>query len=181
MRKVLKRDFFEQDTLTVARELLGKYLVRTWKGSEYAYVITEVEAYDGFADKASHAHRGETVRNAPMFGHAGVWYIYLVYGMYNILNIVTGAHGYPAAVLIRGVREIVGPGRLTEKLHITRALNALPASRRSGLWIEDRGFVVKDRDIERAPRIGVAYAGPIWARKKYRFVLKTAHGGSASK
>lgn len=172
MRKVLKKDFFERDTLTVARELLGKYLVRTWRGSEYAYLITKVEAYDGFADKASHAHRGETARNVPMFGHAGAWYVYLVYGMYNMLNIVTGAHGYPAAVLIRGVREVAGPGRLTKKLHITRTLNALPASRRNGLWIEDRSFVVKDRDVKRTPRIGVAYAGPTWARKKYRFVLK---------
>lgn len=172
MRKILKKDFFERDTLTVARELLGKYLVRTWRGSEYAYLITEVEAYDGFADKASHAHRGETARNAPMFGLARIWYVYLVYGMYNMLNIVTGQRGYPAAVLIRGVWEVAGPGRLTRKLHITRTFNALPASRRSGLWIEDWGFVVKDGDIERTPRIGVAYACPTWARKKYRFVLK---------
>lgn len=172
-RKVLKKDFFERDTFTVARELLGKYLVRTWRGSEYAYLITEIEAYDGFEDKASHAHRGETMRNAPMFGPAGAWYIYLVYGMYDMLNIVTGKRGYPAAVLIRGVREIAGPGRITKKLHITRTLNALPASRRrNGLWIEDRGFVVEDGDIKRGPRIGVAYAGPTWARKKYRFVLK---------
>lgn len=172
MRKILKEDFFERDTLTVARGLLGKYLVRTWQGSEYAYLITEVEAYDGFEDTASHAHRGETKRNAPMFGHAGMWYIYLVYGMYDMLNIVTGKHGYPAAVLIRGAQGVSGPGRLTKKLHITRTLNALPASRRSGLWIEDRGFVVKDGDTERTPRIGVAYAGPVWSRKKYRFVLK---------
>lgn len=172
MRKTLKRNFFEQDTLVIARALLGKYLVRDWKGKESAFLITEVEAYDGFEDKASHAHRGETIRNAPMFGPAGIWYVYLVYGMYNMLNIATGERGYPAAVLIRSVKEASGPGRLTGKLHITRTLNALPASPRSGLWIEDRGFVANDGDIERTPRIGVAYAGPVWARKKYRFVLK---------
>lgn len=172
MRRILKRNFFEQDTLVIARSLLGKYLVRRWKGKESAFLITEVEAYDGFEDKASHAHRGETIRNAPMFGHAGIWYVYLVYGMYNMLNIVTGERGYPSAVLIRGIEGIKGPGRVTKSLHITRAQNRMSASLASGLWIEDRGFVVKDDDIERTPRIGVAYAGLVWARKKYRFVLK---------
>lgn len=172
MRKILKRNFFEQDTLVIARALLGKYLVRRWKGKESAFLITEVEAYDGFEDKASHAHRGETIHNAPMFGPAGVWYVYLVYGMYNMLNIATGERGYPAAVLIRSVKEVSGPGRLTGKFHITRTLSALPASPRSGLWIEDRGAVVKDSEVKRTPRVGVAYAGPVWARKKYRFVLK---------
>lgn len=172
MRRILKRNFFEQDTLVIARALLGKYLVRRWKGKETAFLITEVEAYDGFEDKASHAHRGETIHNAPMFGPAGVWYVYLVYGMYNMLNIATGERGYPAAVLIRGVEGIKGPGCVTKSLHITRAQNRMPASLASGLWIEDRGTVVEDSEVKRTPRIGVAYAGLVWARKKYRFVLK---------
>lgn len=172
MRKILKRDFFERDTLVVARGLLGKYLVRKWRGSERAYLITEVEAYDGFEDKASHAHRGETARNAPMFGPAGVWYVYLVYGVHYMLNIVTGKQGYPSAVLIRGVEGVKGPGCVTKSLHIARAQNNTPASLPCGLWVEDRGTVVKDDEVKRTPRVGVAYAGIPWAQKKYRFVLK---------
>ena len=86
-------------------------------------MITEVEAYDGFADRASHAARGKTPRNAPMWGKAGAWYVYFVYGVHEMLNIVTREEEYPAAVLIRGVEGISGPGRLTKKLAIGRALN----------------------------------------------------------
>lgn len=171
MKKVLGKSFFERDTLTVARELLGKYLVRNIRGKDIAVMITEVEAYDGLDDKASHAHKGETARNAVMFGDAGRWYVYLVYGMYEMLNIVTGAHGYPAAVLIRGTDGIAGPGRLTKFLHITRAQNGLRAIRTNKLWIEDRGVLVPEQKIRKTTRIGVDYAG-VWAKKKYRFVMK---------
>lgn len=171
MRKVLNQKFFERDTLVVARELLGKYLVRRLRDKEVAFMITEVEAYDGFKDKASHAHRGETARNAPMFGEAGRWYVYLVYGMYEMLNIVTGVHGYPAAILIRGTSEVSGPGRLTKFLKITRTQNGKRAIRDTGLWVEDRGVLVSDIQIKKTPRIGVDYAGA-WANKKYRFVLR---------
>ena len=164
-------EFFERDTLIVARELLGKYLVRRTRGKEISVMITEVEAYDGFEDKASHAHKGETARNKPMFGEAGVWYVYLVYGMYEMLNIVTGKKGYPAAVLIRGVEGVVGPGRLTKFLQITRSLNNKRAIPESGLWIEDWGAVIVDNMIKKTPRIGVGYAG-VWAKKKYRFVMR---------
>lgn len=170
MRILLGKDFFERDARLVARELLGKYLVRRIRGREVAVMISEVEAYDGFADKASHAHKGKTLRNAPMFGEAGQWYVYLVYGMYEMLNVVTGARGYPAAVLIRGTDEIAGPGRLTKFLKITRVQSGTRARRESGLWIEDRGIVVRDREVRKTARIGVGYAG-VWAQKKYRFVL----------
>ena len=103
-------------------------------------MIIEVEAYDGFHDKASHAARGKTKRNAPMFGHAGHWYVYFTYGMHWMLNIVTGKKGYPAAVLIRGVNGIHGPARLTKKLKIDGKFDDLPANRKTGLWIEDGGF-----------------------------------------
>lgn len=171
MRKVLGMRFFERDTLTVARELLGKYIVRRIRGKEIALMITEVEAYDGFDDKASHAHKGKTERNAVMFGVAGTWYVYLVYGMYEMLNVVTGARGYPAAVLIRGTDRVMGPGRLTKFLRITRAHNSTRATRANDLWIEDRGVVVPEQEVKRTTRIGVAYAG-VWAKKKYRFVLR---------
>jgi DNA-3-methyladenine glycosylase len=171
MQKILNKAFFEDSALKVARELLGKYLVIREKDREKAYMITEVEAYDGFEDKASHAHKGKTARNEIMFGEAGYWYIYFVYGMYNMLNIVTGKYGYPAAVLIRGLEGINGPGKLTKKLRIDRRFNKKKADKKTGLWIEDRDFRLSESRIEKTPRIGVGYAGAC-AKKPYRFVLK---------
>lgn len=152
----------------VAENLLGKFLVRDGR----TFMITEVEAYDGFEDKASHASRGETPRNKVMFGEAGVWYVYFVYGMHHMLNIVTGAEGYPAAVLIRGIEGISGPARLTKSLGIDWQMNEQKAIHASGLWIEDRGIIIPKNRIERTPRIGVAYAGEEWAGKPWRFCIK---------
>ena len=170
-RSILPKHFYTRPTLQVAEELLGKFLVLSKNGKETARMITEVEAYDGFKDKASHASRGLTKRNAPMFEEGGIWYVYFVYGMYDMLNIVTGQKGYPAAVLIRGVEQIAGPGKLTKTLGIARAYNRFSASRRSGLWIENRGFLIPEKHIKKSPRIGVGYAGPVWAGKKYRFFV----------
>ncbi|MDP2598558.1 MAG: DNA-3-methyladenine glycosylase [Candidatus Liptonbacteria bacterium] len=107
--KILSRGFFNRPTLKVAKQLLGKYLVcrilsshNDARGRRIALMITEVEAYDGPRDMASHASRGETPRNKPMFGEAGNFYVYFTYGIHWMLNVVTGKKGYPAAVLIRG-------------------------------------------------------------------------------
>jgi len=177
--KVLRREFFDRPAPTVARDLLGKYLVRRLPagrqvrdGGRLALMITEVEAYEGWEDKASHASRGRTERNAPMFGPAGRWYVYFVYGIHWMLNVVTGAAGHPAAVLIRGLDGISGPARLTKSLGIDRRLNGRAALPREGLWIEDRGVVLPPRRVGRGPRVGVAYAGD-WAKKPYRYFLKT--------
>lgn len=157
----------------VARELLGKYLVRILEdGTEIAAKITEVEAYDGFEDKASHASRGITSRTEVMFGPGGVWYVYFIYGMYEMLNIVVGPIDYPAAILIRGVEGIQGPGKLTRYFKITRAFNKLPAIKGSSLYIEDRGIKLKKSQIQASSRIGIGYAGPIWSKKEYRYFLK---------
>lgn len=172
--RILKKSFYDRPAPVVAKELLGKYLVRRRGGRTAAAMITEVEAYDGFSDKASHAHRGRTERNAPMFGDAGRWYIYLVYGMHWMLNAVTGRTGYPAAVLIRGLEDLKGPARLTKAFGIDRRLNAAPAAPRSGLWIEDRGVRLPPRRIGSGPRIGVAYAED-WAAKPYRYFIKDAY------
>ena len=169
MRRVLKPSFFNRPVLAAAKSLPGKFLVRKYGGQEISLMITEVEAYDGPDDKASHASRGRTERNKIMFGPAGYLDVYFTYGMHWMLNIVTGANDYPAAILLRGAGDVKGPGRLTKFLHIDRALNGKKANRGSGLWFEDRGVIIKNKDIIRTPRIGVAYAGPIWARKKYRF------------
>ncbi len=172
MRKVLVKKFFERVAPIVAQDLIGKYLVRKERGKESVFMITEVEAYEGCEDKASHASRGRTKRNEIMFGSAGIFYVYLVYGMYEMLNIVTGKKDYPAAVLIRGVKEISGPGRLTKSLKIKRLLNGKKVARESGLWIEDRGEKVPKNRIKKTPRIGVDYAGAVWSQKYYRFVLE---------
>lgn len=175
---LLNETFFNRSTILVAQELLGKFLVRRRRGRETAMMITEVEAYDGFDDKASHASRGMTSRNAPMFGPAGFWYVYLVYGMHYMLNIVTREEGYPAAILIRGATahkdglKIDGPAKLTQFLGINAIYNRKQANKRTGLWLEDRGVVVSKSRIAREARIGVEYAGKKWAGKKLRFYIK---------
>lgn len=166
--KILTEDFFIKPTLTVAKNLLGTILVYD-RGS---FCITEVEAYDGFEDKASHASRGRTKRNAPMFGPPGFFYVYLVYGMHWMLNVVTGPKEYPAAILIRGVEDLHGPARLTKTLGIDGRWNAKKAHPTEGLWFEDHGMTVSAEMILQTPRIGVDYAGPIWSQKPYRFLLK---------
>ena len=174
MKKVLNQGFFNRPTLTVAKEMLGKYLVRRYRGKTIAAMITEVEAYDGPNDKASHASRGMTPRNGIMFGPAGHWYVYFTYGMHWMLNIVTGREGYPAAVLIRGVEKTNGPARVTKLFRIDKKMNGKPARKKNGLWIEDRGVRIKRTEIKRTPRIGVHYAGPIWSHKPYRFFRRVS-------
>ncbi len=171
MGNMLTSSFFNRKTETVARELLGKYLVRDIHGVKTNYVITETEAYIGPHDLACHASKGRTARTEVMYGKPGRMYIYFVYGMHYMLNIVTEEVGYPAAVLIRGIEGASGPGRLTKKLHIAKNLHGMTLSKKSGLWIEE-GAYVSDKDILRTPRIGIEYAGDVWKNKKLRFVLK---------
>lgn len=134
-------------------------------------MITEVEAYQGEEDLACHARFGRTPRNSVMYGPGGYWYVFLCYGVHEMLNLVTGPEGYPAAVLIRGLQGLPGPGRLTRKLGIDRRFQGAPAVRATGLWIEDRGVAPHTSTITTGPRIGVDYAGPRWASMPWRFVL----------
>jgi DNA-3-methyladenine glycosylase len=174
-RTVLTEEFFDRPTLDVARDLIGKYLVRRVAGTTIAHMIVETEAYDGEKDLACHARSGKTKRNFPMWEHPGRAYVYFTYGMHWMLNLVTGPHGYPSAVLIRGVEGVSGPARVTKYYKIDNSLNTKKLNRVSGLWIEDRGVVVKKSHIARTPRIGIDYAG-IWAKKPWRFVLKEKPG-----
>lgn len=163
----LDPEFFARPVREVAPDLLGKFLVSKKRSG----IITEVEAYDGPHDLASHGRFGVTERTKVMFGPAGNWYVYLCYGVHWMLNVVTGDEGYPAAVLIRGAGEWNGPGKVTKAFGIAHAMNGKRISETSGLWIEDRGVTVRSDDIECMPRIGVDYAGA-WADKRWRFVLK---------
>ncbi len=167
---VLAPDFFARGAQAVARDLIGKTLVRRIGGQRIAAEIHETEAYIGPHDLACHAAKGRTARTEVMFGPAGYWYVYFIYGMHWMLNVVTGDVDHPAAVLIRGAGDWTGPARLTKALSIDKALNGARLAKASGLWIEDRGIAVPRRRIQRTPRIGVDYAGP-WAAKPYRYVL----------
>lgn len=166
--------WLRRDTVRQARSLLGKYLVRTGPAGAVAAMITEVEAYDGERDRACHAARGRTARTAVLYGAGGHWYVYLCYGVHELLNLVVGPPGWPAAVLIRGVDGISGPGRVTRALGIDRRLNARPAVPASGLHLEDRGVRIPARWVRTTPRIGVAYAGPRWANMPWRFLIDPA-------
>src|SRR3989344_7236430 len=159
MRKVLPQKFFNQPVLKIAQNLLGKFLVRKFRSKEISLIIIEIEAYNGFNDKASHASHGRTERNKVMFDEAGKWYVYFTYGMHWMLNIVTGAKNYPAAVLIRAAGNINGPAKLTKYLKIDKKFNGLTANRETGLWFEDRGGQIKKSQIKKSKRIGVEYAG----------------------
>ena len=175
--RVLSRVDFNRPTVTVARSLIGKYLVRSVDGRVLAGKIVEVEAYVGPLDKACHASKGRTQRTEVMFGPAGVAYVYLIYGMYHCLNVVTEREEFPAAVLIRAVEidgELIdGPGRLCRALQIDRSLNRADLTSGKSLWFEDRGLSVRKGEVGTYPRIGVYYAGE-WAKKPWRFRLRAA-------
>jgi DNA-3-methyladenine glycosylase len=182
----LPRSFYEQNTLDVARKLLGKYLVRRHADGTTIGRIVETEAYIGPEDKACHASRGRTARTEVMFGPAGHAYVYLVYGFHHMLNIVTEQKDFPAAVLIRAVEPVrgfalmekrrgieetrqftSGPGKLCEAFAIDRTLNGGDLCGRV-LYIRDNGESTPV--IVAKPRVGVDYAGK-WKHKPWRFLI----------
>ena len=167
----LRRGFFCRRTPIVARELIGKILVRSIDGKVISGVITDVEAYCGFKDSASHARFGLTKRNYPMFGPPGVWYVYRIYGIHWMLNIVTEVAGYPAAVLLRGIEKSPRPAQLTTRMGIDGKLNNTRVESLSGLWIK-KGIKVEKSKIIASRRIRIDYAAPYWRNKRWRFYLK---------
>ncbi len=171
MKKILPVDFFARPAPVVAEELLGKYIVTHIDTKPTGFMIVETEAYEGVDDLASHASRGLTPRTTVMFGPPGHFYVYLIYGIHQMVNVVTHKKGIPSAVLIRGVEGASGPGRVTKFLNITKAHNTLKAAKKTGVWFEDRGVGANASEIKRTPRIGVEYAGPHWSQKPWRFVL----------
>jgi DNA-3-methyladenine glycosylase len=171
-----------KNTVALARRLLGKLLaVAGPDGAVRRARICEVEVYHGERDKASHASRGRTPRNRVMYDEGGVWYVYLCYGIHEMLNLVTGPRDHPSAILIRGVEGVAGPGKLTRVLGIDRRFNARPATPASGLWLEDDGFRLPRGAIRKSPRIGVDYAGPLWAGKPWRFYYEPKISGPVAR
>lgn len=156
------------DAVTAAKTLLGKWLCRRLEdGTVLKARIVETEAYCGEGDTACHAHCGKTERNAPMYEAGGIAYIYLCYGMHNLLNIVTGTKDYPEAVLIRGVEGHIGPSRVTKFLQIDRLLNRELLTTSKRLWIE-ADETPRPR-FKATPRIGIAYATKRDQNRKWRF------------
>lgn len=170
----LPEAFYRRPSLEVSRDLLGRTLCRGLPdGTVLRGRVVEVEAYVGPQDRASHAHRGRTKRNAPMFEGGGVSYVYFIYGMHHCMNVVTGAAGVPDAVLLRAAtspdgRSASGPGRLARAFRIDLTLDGVSLSG-DEIWLEE-GETVPDRAVRRTPRIGVDRAGS-WARRLFRFVI----------
>jgi DNA-3-methyladenine glycosylase len=156
----------------LARDLIGTILVHRLGGREYRARIVETEAYLGPRDLACHTSRGRTERTEVMFGPAGHAYVYLIYGMYEMFNIVAGGTGSGQAVLIRAAEpldgwaaDLSGPGKLTRAFRITRKMNGLDLT-------GERLFLLRDPScrprIKKTKRIGVEYAGP-WKDRLLRF------------
>lgn len=172
----LTREFYDRETSLVAKELLGKYLIHISDGIERIGKIVETEAYLGPHDLAAHSCKGLTPRTKTMFGPAGYAYVYLIYGMYHCMNVVTEKEGHASAVLLRAIEPIKniqgrtqGPGLLCKAMLITKELN-------NHDLISDNFYLAEPPRIEsfkiiKKPRIGVDYAGT-WAKKLLRFYIK---------
>lgn len=167
--RINNRSFFERKVLDVAPDLLGKFICRKFESGEIVmYRITETEAYDGNGDLACHASKGRTERTEIMFHEGGLVYVYLIYGMYWMLNIVTGKINQPEAVLIRGIEPCYGPGRLTRILQIDKSFYGEDLCSSNRLWLASDNT---RHEMLTGKRIGVDYAGE-WKDKEWRFFMK---------
>jgi len=165
----LTSTFYKQDAVTVAEKLLGKMLVRQWEdGTSTRYVITETEAYLGEEDKACHASKGRTKRTEVLYSEGGCVYVYLIYGMYWMLNVVTGTENNPQAVLIRGIDAITGSGKVGRELKMDKSYYKENLTLSTRIWMEDAADITTFRT---APRVGIDYAGDEWKDKPWRFIL----------
>src|SRR5215831_11881451 len=174
----LERSFFERPAVQVARGLLGKCIVRRYRNRLMSSIITETEAYAGPADRASRAFGGRHTHSVrALYSHPGTVYVYLVYGLHWLLNLKAAHSDQPQAVLIRGIRTIVGssswfiagPGKTSKYLKVDSSLYGEDVTTSSRIWIEDIGIRISSRQIIKSPRIGIDYAGSYWASKPWRF------------
>lgn len=174
--KKLNREFYDRDTVQVAKELLGKYLVHRTSSLELVGKIVEVEAYLGIKDLAAHSSKGITKRTKVMFGPPGFAYIYLIYGIHHCMNVVTEKEGHGTAVLLRALEPVKnisqptkGPGLLCKAMQIDKSLNEKDL-------LSEELFIAETEQEEKItvtakPRIGVHYAKE-WADKKLRFYIQ---------
>lgn len=186
--------------LTIAKDLLGKLLVTEFEGIRTSGIIVETEAYRGPDDKACHAYNNKrTPRTETMFHEGGVSYVYLIYGIHHLFNVVTGSVDMPHAVLVRGIEPIegistmlkrrnintlqprltAGPGSLAKALGIQRAHTNFNLTQ-SLIWIEDQGKIIHENEIIASPRVGVDYAGED-AKLPWRFRIKNSPYTSPAK
>ena len=167
---ILPKSFYEVPAYELAPKLLGKYLVRELDdGTILKYIITDTEAYFGESDTACHARVGKTKRTKIMYESGGVVYVYLIYGMHNILNIISGKQDHPERVMIRGIEGIDGPGRTTKTLQINISLNGHDLTKKEKLWLEDNK---KTYEYTTGPRININYATEPYLSMKWRFMIK---------
>ena len=171
--KKLGHPFYQRDAEKLARGLIGAILVRRSRGKEYRARIAETEAYIGPHDLASHSSKGRTKRNEVLFGPAGHAHVYLIYGMYEMFNIVAGKTGGGQTVLIRAADplddwkvDLSGPGKLTLAFKITRSMNGMDLTKGTLYIARDSRYRPR---IKRAKRIGVDYAGE-WKNKLLRYI-----------
>ena len=190
MKKIPISYFLHDNVVSIARSLLGKYLVTNINNIITGGIITETEAYNGIVDKASHSYNGiRTKRTEVMYGMGGVTYVYLCYGIHHILNIVTAKNDVPHAVLIRAIYPLIGtntmldrtgktkvsynitngPGKLAKAMGINIGHNNVSIIG-NNIWIEEDDIIINSKDIEIGPRIGVDFSGED-ALLPYRFVL----------
>jgi DNA-3-methyladenine glycosylase len=186
--RALPEGFYDRGTLIVARELLGTKLVRDVGSARISGMIVETEAYVGRQDTASHASKGKTPRNEVMFGPPGRAYVYFVYGMHYMLNVVTENAGRPGAVLIRAVEPLDGvdimrarrkadgpnltngPAKLCQAFDIDKRWNGLNLTSGKTMWLEEYRSFCEER-IQRGPRIGIDYADAKHREAHWRFWL----------
>lgn len=184
----LPESFYLADPTTVAREMLGKRLVRQVDGQRVSGVILETEAYRGEEDMACHARSGMTRRNAVMYGLPGRAYVYFTYGMHWMLNAVCGPQGFPAAVLVRAIQadeglEFIaarrpgikpqdwtsGPARLCKALGIDGGLNGIYLCEEDSLLLVEDAPRVEDAHVTTSARVGIQYAPEPWRSMPWRF------------
>ena len=165
----IQKHFFLRDVLEVAKDLPGMFLMRKYPdGLVKRYMITEVEAYRGEEDLACHASKGRTKRTEIMYDEGGKLYIYLIYGMYWMLNIVCSKKENPQAVLIRGIEPVYGPGKLTRLLQINHSFNGESLIQSEKIWLEEKTQQFK---LKFGQRIGIDYSGLEWKKKPWRFYI----------
>lgn len=165
----LKKEFYEKTAPELAPLLLGKKLIRVIDDTKQEYIIHEVEAYFGEEDTACHASKGKTQRTEVMYRAGGVVYVYLIYGMYWMLNVVSGKTEHPEAILIRGLTNLKGPGRIGKELKLDKSFYGEDLSTSQRIWIEDSDT---QATYETSPRIGIDYACETYKNIHWRFYIK---------